>query len=114
MENPVHAVLVVCSCENMRDYELAATSYDDGVVAEVSVLEENAGIFLVNTDCVLDGCAFSSPVDECCVLLSRLALYFDNKLCESREDLGAVMATLAVSQLLRELQALGSYQNAAK
>ena len=66
MEDPVHAVLVVRGCKNVRDYEFAASGDDDGVVTEVRVLEENASIFFVNANGIFDRCALSCSVDECC------------------------------------------------
>lgn len=54
VEDPVDAVLVVCGSEDVRDDE-APTPGDDGrVIAEVSVLEQDARVLLVDTDCVLD------------------------------------------------------------
>lgn len=65
MENPVHAVLVVCCSENVGDDELAASGDNNRVVAEVGVLEQDPSILFVNADGVLDGCAFSCTIDKC-------------------------------------------------
>lgn len=50
MEDPIHAVLVVCGGENLGNDQLPASRNDHGVVAEVGVFEENARIFFVDTD----------------------------------------------------------------
>ena len=52
VEDPVDAVLVVCGREDLADEELAGAGDGAGVVAEVGVLEEDAGVFFVEADCV--------------------------------------------------------------
>jgi hypothetical protein len=52
----------------MGDNEFEASSDDDRVVTEVSMLEENACVLLMNTNSVLDGGALSCSVDESGVL----------------------------------------------
>ena len=65
MEDPVHAILVVCGCEYVGNDEFAPSSDDDRVVAEIGMFEEDARIFFVNADSVLDSCALASSVDKC-------------------------------------------------
>lgn len=64
VEDPVDAVFVVCGSEDMRDDELSPAGDDDGVIAEVGVLEEDPGIFLVDADGVLDDLGGARAVDE--------------------------------------------------
>jgi hypothetical protein len=64
VEDPVHAVFVVGGGEDVRDDEFATAGDDYGIVAEIGVFEENAGIFFVDADGVFDGGAFSGAVDE--------------------------------------------------
>lgn len=64
MQNPVHAILVVGSSENMGDDKLSCASHDHAVVTEVGMLEQNAVVFFVDANGVLDGCGGSSTVDE--------------------------------------------------
>lgn len=64
VEDPVYAVLVVGSSENVRDDQLPGARYCAALVAEVSVLKKNARILFMDTDRILDGCSFSSTVDE--------------------------------------------------
>lgn len=52
---PVDAVLVVCGGKNVGDDELAGARDGARVVAEVGVLVQDAGVFLVDTDGVGDG-----------------------------------------------------------
>lgn len=65
MEDPVYTVFVVRSCEYMRNDEFPASSHDDAVISEISVFEEDTGIFLVNADGILNSSAFTCSVDEC-------------------------------------------------
>ena len=65
MKDPVDAVFVICSGENVRDNELSAAGNNDRIVTEVSVLEQDACILLVNANSILDRGALSSTVDEC-------------------------------------------------
>lgn len=55
VEHPGDDVLVVGGGEDLLDDQLAATGDDDGIVTEVAMLEEDAGILLVNADGILDG-----------------------------------------------------------
>ena len=64
VEDPVDAVFVVGRREDVRDDELARPRHDDRVVAEVGVLEEDARVFLVDADGVLDRRAGPGAVDE--------------------------------------------------
>lgn len=74
MEDPVHAVFVVGGGEDVGNNELAATGDDDGVVAEVGVLEEDAGIFLMDADGVFDDLSGACTVHELCVHIVDAAL----------------------------------------
>lgn len=65
MEDPVHTVLVVCGGEDVRDDEFSTTGDNDGIVTEISVLEQNASIFFVNANSILDGGALSCSVYKC-------------------------------------------------
>lgn len=58
VEDPIHAIFVVRSRKDVRDDELSGARDCAAVVPEVGVLKENSGIFLVNTDSVLNrsGC----------------------------------------------------------
>ena len=67
MEDPVDAVLVVGRGEDVRDDQFPGAGDDDGVVAEIGVLEEDAGVFLVHTDGVLDRGCGSGTIDKVCV-----------------------------------------------
>lgn len=55
VEDPLDGVLVVGGGEDLLDDEAAGAGDDDGVVAEVAVLEEDAGVLLMDADGVLDG-----------------------------------------------------------
>ena len=68
MENPIDAVFVVGGSEDVGDDKLSASGDDDGVVAEIGVFEEDAGVFFVNADCVFDGGGISCSVDEGSIL----------------------------------------------
>lgn len=54
VEDPGHHVLVVGGREDLLDDELAAARHNDGVVAEVGVLEQDAGVLFVDADGVFD------------------------------------------------------------
>lgn len=54
VEDPGHHVLVVGGREDLLDDELAAARYDDRVVAEVGMLEQDAGVLLVDADGVFN------------------------------------------------------------
>ena len=67
MEDPVYAVLVVGGCEDVRDNELPCSRDRDAIVAEISVLEQDTAILLVNADSVLDCGRCAGAVDECSI-----------------------------------------------
>lgn len=67
VEDEVDAVLVVTGSEDLGDDELDTTSDNDGAITEVSVLEENASILLVDTDSVLGGVSRTVRLDEASV-----------------------------------------------
>lgn len=54
MECPVDNVLVIASSEDVLDYELPGTRDNHRLVAEISVFEQKARVFLVDADCILD------------------------------------------------------------
>ncbi|KAI6767610.1 hypothetical protein HG530_005619 [Fusarium avenaceum] len=54
VEHPLACILVVRRCEDLLDDELSGACDSNRVIAEVGVLEENAVVFLVDTDGVLD------------------------------------------------------------
>lgn len=70
VEDPVDAVFVVGGSEDVRNDELTSSSDDDRIITEVSVLEQDACIFFVNANCVLDGGTLSCSVDKCSILIS--------------------------------------------
>lgn len=74
VEDPVHAVFVVGGSEDLGDEEFTTTSDDDGVITEVSVFEKDTGVFFVNADCILDGCAGAGTVDEIGIHVVNCAL----------------------------------------
>lgn len=67
VEDPVHAVLVVGGSEDVGDDQFAAASNHHRVVSEIGVFEEDAGVFLVNANGVLDDGRCTGAVDERCV-----------------------------------------------
>ena len=68
MEDPVNAVLVVRRCEDVGDEELATSCYNDRIVTEIRMLEENASIFFVNANSILDRRTLPSSVDKCSLM----------------------------------------------
>ena len=74
VEDPVHAVLVVSSGEDVRDDELAGASHRNAVITEVGVLEQNPSILFVDTDSVFDRCGLPGTVDERCIHVVYRAL----------------------------------------
>ena len=64
MEDPVHAVLVVGGREYVRNDQFSPSGNDHGVVAEISMFEQDSGILLVDANGILDHRAGSSCVDE--------------------------------------------------
>lgn len=73
MEDPVDAIFVIGGCEDLADEELARAGHGAAVVAEVGVLEEDAGVFFVDADGVFDGFGDTGTVDEFGVCCSSLA-----------------------------------------
>jgi hypothetical protein len=55
VEDPLNSIFVVGGSEDLLDDELACAGNSDRLVSEVRVLEENAGVLLVDADGVLDG-----------------------------------------------------------
>ena len=96
VKDPVYAVLVVCCGENVRYHEFTGSCDGDGVVAEVGVLEEDACIFLVDANGVLDRSRRTCFVDECCIHIMNGALAIAPK----AERVGHV-ATTVFSQIKR-------------
>ena len=64
MEDPVHAVLVVGGCEDMADEQFAGAGNGRGFVAEVSVFEQDPGVFFVDADGVFDRCGLAGAVHK--------------------------------------------------
>ena len=64
MEDPVHAVFVIGRGENVGDEQFPPSSHNDRVVSEVGVLEEDAGVFFVDADGILNGLACTGTVDK--------------------------------------------------
>ena len=64
VEDPVNAVFVVCGCEDMRDDKFSPAGDDDGIVAEIAMLEEDPSVFFVDTDGVFDYLRGAGAVDE--------------------------------------------------
>lgn len=64
VEDPVDAVLVVGRGEDLANDQLAGARDNDRVVAEIRVLEQNAVVFLVDADGVLDRLGRPGAVDE--------------------------------------------------
>jgi len=69
VEDPVDAVFIVGSGENVGDDEFATASYNNGFVAEIGMFEEDTGVFFVDTDGVFDRGAFTGTVYKCSVLV---------------------------------------------
>lgn len=61
VHDPVDAVFVVAGGEDLADDELAGTGRGGGLVAEVGVFEEDAVVFFVDANCVLDRVGFAVP-----------------------------------------------------
>lgn len=74
MQDPVHAVLVVCGGEDLGNDEFARAGGGAGFVAEVGVLEEDAGVFFVDADGVLDRLGVAGAVHKVCVQVVDRAL----------------------------------------
>ena len=68
MENPVDTIFVIGGSKDVRDEELATSGYDDRIVMEVCMLEENPTVFFVNANCVLYGRAGTCAIDKGSVL----------------------------------------------
>lgn len=64
VEDPVNTVLIVCSCEDVGDKKLSASSNNDRVVTEISVLEQDASILFVYTYGILNRLTSTGAVDE--------------------------------------------------
>lgn len=67
MEDPVHAVLVIRGSKNLGNDKLPASCDDRGIVAEVCVFEEDARVFLVDTDSVFNCYGGTGFIGEDCV-----------------------------------------------
>jgi hypothetical protein len=52
MHNPVNTVFVVGCCEDMADDQFAAANHCAGVVSEIGVLEQDAGVLFVDLHAV--------------------------------------------------------------
>ena len=74
VQDPVDAVFVVGGGEDLRDEELACAGYCTGFVAEVGVLEQNACVFFVDADGVLNLLSRSGSVDKVGVHVVDLSL----------------------------------------
>lgn len=70
VEDPIHAVLIVCCGEDLANEEFARAGDGARVVSEVGMLEEDAGVFFVDADCVFDGRGCAGAVDEFGVFLA--------------------------------------------
>ena len=64
VEDPVDTVLVVCGGEDVGDEELAAAGHDDRIIPEISMFEEDARVFFVDTNGVFDELGGTGAVDE--------------------------------------------------
>jgi hypothetical protein len=64
MKDPVDAIFVVGSCEDMADHQLSCPCHCARIVTEVRMLEQDAAILLMDANRVLDGLGFPSLVDE--------------------------------------------------
>ena len=54
VEDPVHAVFVICGGENMGYEKFSAPCHNDRVVSEVRVLEEDTSVLLVDTNSIFN------------------------------------------------------------
>jgi hypothetical protein len=61
VHDPVDAVFVVASREDLADDQFAGAGGGGGVVAEVGVFEEDAVVFFVDADCVFDCVGLAVP-----------------------------------------------------
>lgn len=64
VEDPVNTVLVVCGRKDLTNEQFSRPSDGTAIVAEVGMLEENPGIFFVDTDGVLDGFGSTGTIHE--------------------------------------------------
>jgi hypothetical protein len=90
VKDPVHTILIVCCCKDVRDDKLSSSSNNDRVVTEVGVLEENARILLMNTNSILDSRALAGPIDECSIHIVDSTLAITTK----RQAVGHVSSTI--------------------
>lgn len=67
VKDPIYTVLIIGGGEDLRNYKLAPTSDNNGVISVISVLEQNTCVFLVNADRVLDGYSSTGSIGEVCV-----------------------------------------------
>lgn len=105
MEDPLDCVFVVCSGKDLLNNELAAAGDDDGVVAEVGVLEEDAAVLLVDANGVLDGAHAAVAGGELGVEVVDLALAIAAQRETVRHVSGAVLAEVkGVLTLVRVLR----------
>lgn len=64
VEDPVHCIFVIRRREDVGDEEFAPSCDDHGIVTEIGMFEEDASIFLVDADGILDGLRSSGTIDE--------------------------------------------------
>ena len=78
VHDPVDAVFVVAGGEDLADDEFAGAGGGGGLVAEVGVFEEDAIVFFMYADCVLDRVGFAVPgLEVVSVNLYKAALRAD-------------------------------------
>jgi len=78
VHDPVDAVFVVAGCEDLADDEFAGAGSGGGVVAEVRVFEQDAVVFFVDANCVLDGIGFAvSGMGRLVLFLGEVVLWRD-------------------------------------
>ena len=64
MKDPVHRIFVIGCRKDVGDDEFTTSGNDDGVIAEIGVFEEDASIFFVDANGVLDCLRSSSTIDK--------------------------------------------------
>jgi len=98
VQDPVHAVLVVGCREDVGNDELTCASDSHALIPEVSVLEENAVVLLVDADGILNRGCHASAIDEVCIEV----MYGTLAIATQAQGVGHV-ATTILTQIERML-----------
>lgn len=90
----VETILVVGSCDDLRDDELAVTGRDDGSISIVSVLIEKAVVFLVDANGVLDHCRLAGAGGHDCVQIGYHTLAVTSQLEGVGHETGTILTDI--------------------